>query len=53
MFKRMDIYNNNCNMIQMAMINSIPKQNNSQRLNQYNPKEKSLKTYSNVNIPHL
>ena len=34
MFKRMDIYNNNCNMVQMAMINSIPKQNISKSSNQ-------------------
>ena len=34
MFKRMDIYNNNCNMVQMAMINSIPKQNIAKNLNQ-------------------
>ena len=30
MFKRMDIYNNNFNIVKMAMINSIPKQNISQ-----------------------
>jgi uncharacterized protein YegL len=34
MFKRMDIYNNNCNSVQMAMINSIPKQKSSQNSNQ-------------------
>ena len=34
MFKRMDIYNNNCNSVQMAMINSIPKQRSSQNSNQ-------------------
>ena len=31
MFKRMDIYNNNCNQIQMAMIYSIPQQKIPQR----------------------
>ena len=41
MFKRMDIYNNNCNSVQMAMINSIPKQNiyknpNQNKLNSNN-----------------
>ena len=34
MFKRMDIYNNNCNRVQMAMINSIPKQSISKSSNQ-------------------
>ena len=34
MFKRMDIYNNNCNSVQMAMINSIPKQSISKSSNQ-------------------
>ena len=34
MFKRMDIYNNNCNSIQAAMIKSIPQQNISKSSNQ-------------------
>ena len=34
MFKRMDIFNNNCNLMQMNMINSIPKQNISNSSNQ-------------------
>jgi len=36
MFKRMDIYNYNCNCIQAAMINSMPKQNISKSSNQNN-----------------
>ena len=50
MFKRMDIYNNNCNMVQMAMINSIPKQNISKSSNQnklYNNSYNNFNQYQN------
>ena len=50
MFKRMDIYNNNCNMVQMAMINSIPKQNISKSSNQnklYNNSYNNFNLYQN------
>ena len=47
MFKRMDIYNNNCNMVQMAMINSIPKQNISKSSNQNKLNNNS---YNNFNF---
>ena len=47
MFKRMDIYNNNCNSLQMAMINSIPKQNISKSSNQNKLNNNS---YNNFNF---
>ena len=47
MFKRMDIYNNNCNSVQMAMINSIPKQNISKSSNQNKLNNNS---YNNFNF---
>jgi uncharacterized protein YegL len=47
MFKRMDIYNNNCNMVQMAMINSIPKQNIS---NSSNQNKLNNNSYNNFNF---
>ena len=54
MFKRMDIYNNNCNMVQMAMIHSIPKQNISQRLNQnnVNNSNNNNKLFGNMNYQY-
>ena len=51
MFKRMDIFNNNCNNIQMAMINSIPKQNISNRANQYNPNNNN-NLFGNMNYQY-
>jgi len=57
MFKRMDIYNNNCNMMQMAMINSIPKPNISKSSNQNNLNNNGLNNFnqypSNMNSAPL
>jgi len=57
MFKRMDIYNNNCNMMQMAMINSIPKPNISKSSNQNNLNNNGLNKFnqypSNMNSAPL
>jgi len=51
MFKRMDIYNYNCNNMQMAMINSIPKQNFSKSSNQNNLNNNGFNNFNFYQYP--
>ena len=52
MFKRMDIYNKNCNCVQMAMINSLPRQKNNNSFGNMNYKpinKNQAPLYQNMN----